>query len=239
MRVELEITLRCNRACPTCNIHCNLFDFIPLDDLDTDMTLEQVDRFCWEVINKGKRLRQVSIIGGEPLLHPEFATIVDMLYKLLYKQKLVGELRLCTNGDFLSTVHPSVLEKTRIKVDWTKEDYRNMLAAPCDTGQSRRECHIPHHCGIGLNTFGYWPCGAGGAIARLFGKTEFQRLVLPDCVSEFGDLSPLCNLCQLAARNRIMVLDEGTKPSSSFVTAIEAYKADPVYPRLKRYGDED
>jgi len=230
MRVELEITLRCNRKCPECNRYCERWPWMLMED--SVMSLEQIDKFCSQVEANGKRLTQVSLIGGEPLLHPQYAEIAKMLHERLRLKRLVREIRLCTNGDALSTTHPRDLENVRIKVDWSKPHHRSSVTAPIDTGQALRACHVPSHCGICLNVWGYWPCGAGGAIARLFGLPQYQRMELPRCVEEFGDLKPLCDLCQLSARDRI---PEGVEPSSSYRLAIEAYKANPVNPTLKRF----
>jgi len=238
MNVEIEITLRCNRSCHPCNRHSNLFKFIDLSS--TDMSLEQIERFCCHVEHRGEQLGHISLLGGEPLLHPKLRQITDILYNRLKKRKLVKQLNLTTNGDALRNAHPRCLEHLNITVSWTKRGMIYVLTAPKDTQQVRRRCPVPKHCGVCLNTWGYWLCGPGAAIARLFGLKQFQSMELPKGIKSFGkldqegNLADLCELCQWSAR-KPMVAADNFHPSSSYVAAIERYKSDPVCPTLERF----
>ncbi len=240
MRIELEITLRCNWSCKQCNRHCNAFDFMPLDD--TDMTLGQIDRFCSQVEARGQRLSRLSVLGGEPLLHPHLGDILSMLDKRLHRNRLVREIRITTNGSLLQKMHPKIFDNTMISVGYSKTEFLCSQVAPGDNGQKMRHCPVPSHCGIALNCWGYWPCGPGGAIARLFGMTQYQRFDLPEHgledfgpLDEFGNINELCRLCQWSAKKPMYASDSNCQPSKSYRKAIESYKANPVIPTLRRF----
>lgn len=238
MNIELEITLRCNRACKCCNRHCNAFDFMPLDD--SDMTLHQIDKFCSQVAESRHRLDRISVMGGEPLLHPQIEAIMRMLKQRLVKQHLVRELQLATNGDLLKATPPRALEYAQNRVRWTKQEFVDMFCAPIDLDRQRHHCRVPHYCGIALNCWGYWPCGPGGAIARLFNLLQFQRLTLPAGFKAFGttdangNIPGICDYCQLSTSHYILAR-KGRGPTQSFIDAIEQYKLAPVLPTLARF----
>lgn len=239
MNIELEITLRCNRACPHCNRYCNLFDWMPLND--TDMTLEQIDRFCSQVERKRQKLGLICIIGGEPLLHPQIEEIISMLHQRLQRRpRLVRSIEMLTNGDRLRKIHPRILQHIKTRVCWEKGDFSNVLVAPRDTNQAKRHCPVASHCGIALNCWGYWPCGPACAIARLFGLRHLQRLELPDSIADFGDTDALgnipevCNLCQWSAKHPTLAKDV-SEPTSSYLEAMAKYQAAPVCPTLPRF----
>lgn len=228
---EIEITLRCTRACPECNRFCHLDWF---DQSDTDMTMEQIERFVDQVKSAGRGIGQITLIGGEPMLHPKLGEIIDLLQKELVNPRIAKRVKLATNGDLLHTLPISVCHGLHIKVDaFDNKAHRCLMAAPCDTGQKcvkLGECPTPLHCGLGVNCYGYWPCGAGSAIARLFGLSQYRHTELPLSIADFGDLQALCELCQAGARrgSRMLYGQDDCTPTKSWAEAIEKYKANPI-----------
>jgi hypothetical protein len=218
MKVELEVTLRCNAACPQCSRHCNLFDYGP-----GDMSLEQIERFAAQVAARGEPLDLVSVMGGEPTVHPELSEIMRLLLRKLVVTGHVRRLQIATNGilpvpDWIRLAGVTILTSPP-----EHKQHRCQLVAPCDRGQPVQPCDIPDRCGISLSSFGYFPCGAGGAIIRLFRLTELIRYQLPSSPAAFGDLSRLCRLCQRSAVEPLLLGDHDPAPSASFRRAIAAY----------------
>jgi len=207
------------------------------DYSDTDMTLEQIDRFCRDVEKHGQ-LRNVRIVGGEPLIHPQFPKIVEMLKtRLLYRQ-LVWNIQLSTNGDHLAEFSPQLLDSLWIRVANVKRGFKNINMAPRDTGQQRQMCDVPRKCGIALNVWGWWPCGPGHSICGLFGFGQYQRMEMPRCLEDFGLLDrdknwELCSYCQSSAKRRVKTRDEVSK---SYARAYAEHQA-MSKPAWERYGE--
>ena len=227
--IELEITLDCNAFCSQCSRHCNILDYG-----DTSMSVDQVDRFICQVIESGKPLRIITVIGGEPSLHPELSLIVNKLYDQLVSTGRVGELRIATNGirDLPDDVKdlPIVI----IRSPLSQKKHRCQFVAPKDTGQETRFCNVPYSCGMALNVFGYFPCGAGGAIIRLFKMDKFTKYRLPDNPESFiGFREEVCPLCQASAEKQLMEGVDDCTPSSSFQMALADFREEPPsYPRF-------
>ena len=187
-RIELEITLRCNNYCPTCNRHCNVYDRFA----DSDMTEEQLERFVRQVEDKGDVWDSVAIMGGEPTLHPLLKETTEKIWSRLVKTGLVKNLQIWTNGKIpvdigdipiteLETHEEIVLNGTvhLVIADHDKKIHYQALMAPIDTGQVRIRCPKLAICGIALNAYGYWPCGPAGAMARLFAAPAGAKQDLP------------------------------------------------------------
>lgn len=229
LSIELEITLRCNRECQQCNRHCNMFG----PQKDSDMSLEQIDKFIAQIAAQSRRINKVVVMGGEPTIHPLFSDITYILGRELLKKKRIKRLALATNGDNLKCFSPELLGTySYIKVAWEKLTHQYVLAAPVDLGQRQKFCTVPRHCGITLNKWGYWPCGPGGAIARLFQFPQrmgkYQLFELPESFEEFekrdenGNYESLCGLCQWSVPKSLTITPE-RGPSSAYVEAIEKF----------------
>jgi len=215
MHVELEITLRCNVKCTACSRHCDIFD-----DPASDMTWDTYSMFRQQAI-KRHDVGRVTVMGGEPTMHPELEEIISDLV-LMKSNGWIGVVCMSTNGviplDFfvpkcvqVSVVPPAI------------KRHRCQLMAPCDTGQVQRTCQVPWGCGVAVNQYGCYPCGAGGAIARLLKLPPYKRtdLTHPD---DFGDLSGLCKYCQASAVEPMMVSEHGNVTSKTFRQALEESK---------------
>ena len=82
----LPITNVCNKTCGGCNELCGLFSKEKLWFL----TLDEIKRYI-ELVKNYKE--EITIIGGEPTLHPQWNEIVEMLY--VYEDV---QFRVNTNG---------------------------------------------------------------------------------------------------------------------------------------------
>lgn len=70
---DIEVTEHCNLNCKSCGSFAPLADeeYIDIDELDRDL------RRLSE-LSDGE-VHHINILGGEPLLHPEIARIVEMV----------------------------------------------------------------------------------------------------------------------------------------------------------------
>lgn len=160
---------------------------------NADMTMEQVQKFVNQVKKKNIRLGHVNILGGEPFLHPRLSDFISLIfYELMVPGKL-SHIYLNTNG----IIHPDkALEDCKrdpnirnafhdqriqcfVSPQESEKTFTHVLSAPVDLGLKWEVCGAPRGCGILLNTYGYWPGGVCGQIARLFGRTEYIRHDFP------------------------------------------------------------
>ena len=229
MHIEMEITLRCNATCPACSRHCHY----GLYGKESDVTMEQVDRFCEEVRGHGD-IDLVSIMGGEATLHDDLAAIMANV-QVLRDEGHIKRCQIVTNGKLpipvafahrkLEIAHLVIPEDAQIRID----NHRCQFVAPCDTGQELKHCPVPDDCGPSWGAYGWYPCGAGGAIARLFGVPGCRTSEIPSGADMWT--RRLCTLCQAKAKTYMYCRDFGDIQSVSFRRAIERFDRN----KLKRY----
>jgi hypothetical protein len=207
--LEIEITTECNLACLNCNRSCRQ---APSKE---HMTLDQIRKFIEEskkfnvVWNKG-----VALLGGEPTLHPDIDRIIIELYRGLDRQ-----IRFLTNGVYISQ-RTNLFKYTRniVKISSDKTSIYNWFVpfnmAPIDDTRFKEKdvynyCKVIYDCGLGLSRYGFYVCGQGASIDRIFGfdigikslrdvnleALYYQRKILcPYCgLLPFGDYDPYKN----------------------------------------------
>lgn len=220
--VQLEITTACNLTCPNCDRACAQ---APSKE---HMTLEQIRRFVRESLDQGKTWGRVDILGGEPTLHPQYADVWKTLEPL---RPWVRRWRLTTNGT--SDVVKRRLAETP---EWVKvrnsanekaePDFSAVNVAPCDQGVTDAlACSVPWRCGMALTRYGYFLCGAGAGIARIFR--------LPIGIKRLSALTPealraqrerLCRLCGHSASTTHRTTKQEYSPT--WERAVMAYNSD-------------
>lgn len=171
-RVEMEITTFCSLACFNCDRSVRQ---APTGEF---MSLEQIAKFVKESLELNWRWERITIIGGEPTLHPQFFEAAAIIKK--YKDKNPAcVVEIATNG-----YGPKVQEVLVKMPEWikirnsakqsNKHDFSSYNVAPVDLKKYRRAnfkkgCWITEACGLGLTKYGYYPCGAGASVDRVFG----------------------------------------------------------------------
>jgi len=230
MNIEMEITLRCNAKCPSCSRHCPYLDY----GHESDVTMDQVARFTEEVKAYSidhTRIDIIHIMGGEPTLHPLFNAIVTELQERLLGPGHIRRLQVVTNG----IIPVASWLNVAVSVSRPEEKgpkHRCMLVAPYDTGQQlKTKCPVPGDCGVSFGAYGWWPCGAGGAICRLFGLDKYRREAIPEDEDDFPDRNDMCVRCQAKAAKYMFVKDFGSIRSISFWKAMKDFDAS----KLRRY----
>ena len=230
--IQLEITLRCNSICANCNRMVGIA--IPKN---SDMTLSQIELFIKQTkarhLRVGLPLNSIQILGGEPLIHPHFIEIYRMIKNELQNLGIVGKIEVYSNGKI--PVPDEVANITKISLVKDKT-HANMYVSPHDERLPTKPCQWQTSCGIVLNAYGYFPCGTGSSIIRLFRWNDKILQDFPDTHASW-DYSELCPHCVHGCF--------GTKE----FPATSDFHAVPISPRyadalkdknliqLKRFGD--
>lgn len=226
-KVQLDITYRCNKLCEKCNRFCNFTELPYLKN--SDMTIEQIEKFTSHVQRKNIRLSHIQILGGEPLLHPQLCDFISVIF---YKLMIPGNalrLEIWTNGIIDANealkkcqqdpqIKKAFQKKTIALVVSPKEQdklFRHVLSAPADLGLTWDMCWFPYDCGILLNTYGYWPGPACGSTGLLFGLSEYAKHEFP---ISFRDTWPdikkdLCRYCPAGSNELCQKSDGPISPS--------------------------
>lgn len=236
--IELDITLRCNWACVNCNRLCNVSE-TGLDYSDTDMSIEQIQKFITQVQQMEKPfVNKLHITGGEPLLHGDIEAICHMLKEELCDKGWVKnkEIIIKSNG---SVPVPRGIKQFDVKINGVsrKKQHVCFMVAPKDQGVQGRICSIPRHCGIGLSVFGYAPSGPCGTVARVFRKKEYlfhELSAISDPRLRWKNIErELCNYCGRGFQVPMPETTFGRPISLSWKQAMEENRKDPpVYGRF-------
>lgn len=194
--IDIFVTYDCNIRCFNCNVKCRQ---APSADA---MSVGQIKKFINESIKNKKRWRRITIIGGEPSLHPDILEISRLLAE--YKQFSSNEVKLIfsTNGygektnAILSKLPQEFAIRNSKKISPQQKDFVCFDNAPIDHKNYKHVeykggCQRILSGGLSLNKYGYYPCCAAGAIDRVLGF-------------DLG-LKNFPNKCELEMRKRLEV----------------------------------
>lgn len=193
MNIEIDITYRCNMACPNCDRFCNMDEMLGIKRGDGDMSVGQIQKFINQAIDGQAFFNRVRIAGGEPVLHPEFETIVDMVLENLVYPGLINEMEILTNG----IVKPKEKYAKYSKCFDPLPKRRHICIFYEPNELHPGPCNIYNHCGISLNKYGYMLGGHCASLALLLGYAGcfmYQMPLIPenDFAWAFGALCPRC-----------------------------------------------
>ena len=170
--IEIEIITGCNLACFNCDRSARQAKSGEM------MSVDQIQAFVDESIGLEWKWGAIRLLGGEPTLHPRLFEILQVLGPYRAHNPQCG-ISIHTNGHG-AKVH-SVLRKLPSWVKIVNSDktgnrhrFSSYNVAPRDLPEFdgadyATACWIPESCGIGLTRYGYYSCGAGGSIDRVFG----------------------------------------------------------------------
>jgi len=221
--VQLEVTTHCQLGCYNCDRNCGIAKS------DEHMSLDQIRKFVVESIDLNKKWGRVDIIGGEPTYYPDLKDLFSILYA--YKEFNPGtQIRFSTNGlgtevkKNLALVPNWVTIRNSEKIN-KSNNFESYNDAPIDHGlKDSPPCSIPWRCGIGLTRYGYFPCGAGAAIARVFGidiGINSLYTVKPELLK--AQMKELCKYCG-HSNTKFKHLTNKAELSKSWELAIKDYK---------------
>lgn len=240
--IEIDITYRCNLKCYNCDRSCTQAP-------DTvDMTLVQLERFVDETRIMSRKWKRIRIMGGEPLLHPNVEEILE-IFADFRRENSETLIEVITNGygeivrKAMRKIPPMITLKNTNKTKRFQRKFEPFNLAPIDKRRHiltdfSNGCWITEECGIGLNAYGYYPCGVGGSIDRVFGF-DIGRKELPSENDPMTDQKrKLCPLCGHFANRRFIPIAEreavlGEPKSKSWIEAYKRHKKAP--PVLTKY----
>ena len=230
-RIELEITSFCNMNCINCNRS------IRQARTDEYMSLNQIKKFVKESIELGYKWDNINIMGGEPSLHPQIEQIIKE-FKILkdYDPKIT--INLVTNGfgkkvnEVISKL-PSWIAINSTNKKSPVQFFASYNDAPIDDkkflhSKFDKGCEITENCGLGLTRYGYYVCGPGASVDRVFGfDLGIKKLSLLSDAELDKQRKIFCKYCghykyKNAADKKYWTTEE--KISSSWEKAYKDYK---------------
>jgi len=220
--VQLEITSRCNLNCIQCDRNCGVVNPGP------DMELYQIWNFVDASMQNDLKWSRIDIIGGEPTLYKDLSTVFEFIK--IYKDKYPKcKIRFSTNGhgeavnEIIKTIPGWVGVRNSAKTSKIQphDAYR---IAPVDIDQNTiKACSVPWRCGIALTRYGYFPCGAGASLAKVFGfdiGIKDIKNVTPANIKR--QMLQLCKYCGHSNSSTKKIAD-GNEMSDSWKTAVDNY----------------
>lgn len=197
--VEIDITYRCNLRCANCNRSCTQ---VPSD---IELPIERIAAFVRESLETGARWRRIRLLGGEPTLHREFFSILELLLAYRDRHNPCMRIVVCTNGcgrrvnRVLTRLPHGIEVKNTFKTD-RQRLFRPFNRAPADSLWYRfadysSGCRILEECGIGLTPSGYYPCAIAGGIDRIFGFGMGRKTLPAPGDPMFDHIATFCPLC--------------------------------------------
>jgi len=237
INIELNITLRCNLACPNCNRLCHIYR-----DRTEHMSLSQIEKFINQA-KVGGRVDKLKVLGGEPLLHPQFKEIYYMLCEAA-KDGIIRQIKIESNKTIPHPeveAFPFVSWKGRIQ---SKKKHQPILWSPKDLGFDTRVgvCQQISKCGFSLDKYGYLPCSLAIMLCRLFDMTDMYRYEFPTTT---WDLDKICKHCifsmeadwrsRFSGKRLSDHTEEDKSPTKSFAEALAKWKPDEFYKTQREF----
>ncbi len=239
-RIEIEICTQCNLSCFQCDRSASQ---APSTEY---MTTKQIAYFIKESVDLNWLWYEIEILGGEPTLHPNLLEIINILSNyLLFNPDC--KIIIVSNGfgkqvqKILQQIPSWIAVENTSKKKINQIPFNDFNIAPCDLMKFKNSnyskgCKIVSECGLGLNRYGFYPCGAGASIDRVFGfdigiknlselnerTLIIKRLILCQYCGHFKGLS-----------SKVRIIQE---LSSSWIDAYRHYKR--KKPILKLYGGD-
>jgi len=193
--VEMDITSKCNLACPNC------VRFSNFTSTWESLSIDEIREFIRVNKHYGKTLT-IKVIGGEPLVHPDINTILVELGEHFH-------MMLATNGimEFWSPPFPMVIENSA-KEKGVLPEFHATCDAPIDDPKYDYEdfglgCDTAYTCENVYTVDGFYPCTVAGSIDRMLrleggprqGMTSFATETLSSCVTPENKKKVFQSLC--------------------------------------------
>lgn len=226
--IEIEITTKCSLACFNCDRS------VRQAPSNEHMSLEQIEKFVKESIELDWKWERITLIGGEPSLHPQLSGLLKIIkrYKDINNNCMI---EIATNGygrkvnEILNELPEWVVIRNSKKESNT-HNFNSYNIAPLDLKEYKNAnfksgCWVTERCGLGLSKYGYYPCGAGASIDRIFGFDIGQKkLSLVNDAILKNQLEILCKYCGHYKHNYGAERTTEERMSISWQKAYENYK---------------
>jgi len=185
MRLELNCTMFCNMRCRACN---RMVDYYP--ERTEHMDIAQIQKFIKEIEQKNVIVDRMKLIGGEPLLHPNFVEVVEELIK----SDNIRYVKIETN----QTLPKPPFNNNKIHYQGRTVGRKHHIPytiSPIDLGYNitpNPRCPAITRCGYSLDKYGFLPCSPAIMIVRLFNLWDLYKKELP---TEPWGLEEICKHC--------------------------------------------
>ena len=213
-RIEIDITYDCNLKCIGCNRSCAQ---APTKE---QMDVRDIENFISESIMNNKKWKLINVLGGEPTLHKDFLTIIELLQKYADSNSPETVIQIVSNGISEHSRNLCEIAKNNnrnVVIDYASFKTKNKVEyfssfndAPIDdekfhNADYSKACWVTNYCGIGLNSRGYYACAVCGGIDRVFntnhGVNSFSDLTADKLVEHYNKFCPLCGNYKAYAPN--------------------------------------
>ncbi len=204
--IEIDITFECNLNCKGCNRSCGE---APSKE---KMSVQDIRKFVQDSIENGIKWKVISILGGEPTLHPDFNEIIGIIqkeYADVYNHDV--KIKVVSNGlteqsrnmcDKAENLYQNVeIDRNSYKKNNKVEYFTAFNDAPCDDSKFKdadysKACWVAQYCGLGLNKNGYYGCAVCGGIDRILGgKKGYHSLSELSKENVKKQFSEFCKFC--------------------------------------------
>lgn len=227
-RIELSLTHRCNLTCSNCHACCSLAPD------STDMPVSVVNKFVQESLQLNWKWDLIKLYGGEPCLHPELLSIIDVLSTYIQKNPKT-KVRLLSNGigevvqQVIKTLPPWIQVRQSSEEGRKVAFHESFFEAPVDLPNFRhadfsKGCFRPKTCGCSLDPTGkYFVCAPAVHIDRVFNRgIGLTTLGDVSMTSLARQMTAMCKLCGLYKSPRHFVRQEVV--SSTWRQALRCWK---------------
>jgi hypothetical protein len=173
-RIEIEITTHCNLKCFNCNRSCRQ---APSNE---HMTINQLRSFLNETIQTNKQWKELHLIGGEPTLHKDIFEICNIFLDFKNTHAPRTKVFVVTNGfgpkvnDVLLRL-PEGIDVINSSKKTPAQSFDTYNIAPIDLDNYKNKnidfsagCWVMEDCGMALTRYGYYCCGPGASVDRVF-----------------------------------------------------------------------
>lgn len=229
---EVKLTYNCDLSCPACNMACFYKRGHP-----SNLTTEQFTGILDDVEREGFR-KQLSIVGGEPTLHPQFVEFVRLAhsrrffmktYSNFYRPKaseLVGKVRHLTWSGGVRKLDGDSLVLGQQTVFCAPRDLPDLAMGTC--GWERV-------CGYPADSTGYSVCTVAGMISHWQGlglvTRDLAKINDPDWQAEAKRI--LCQYCGAfldyeAVKARVRTTYRGTLMTESWLRVFDPERKETI-----------
>lgn len=189
IRIECNVTQRCNARCDHCNKAVGYSD-----NLFPDMTLKQMRLAVDLLIEQRIHVTRFTFCGGEPILHQDLQAMVFEVARLpgLRRGRLLTNDMPVTQAKRDAIELPPHFRWVKQPLDDPTDPYSGknkkdgrankryhlpFWISPKDLGiqSTFEECSIRTWCGIGLDALGFSMCGKATMLARLLEQRDVAR----------------------------------------------------------------
>lgn len=168
---EIKITYKCNLSCPACNVACFHKHGHP-----PDLTRCSFVKILDDIETYGFK-KKLSIVGGEPTLHPLFVEFITLAYEREFFIKVYSNHYSKRSRELLCIIRKMVWSQCLQKPNGSNTvlDNLTVFCAPLDLNLTPSTCEWEELCGYSVDELGYSVCTIGSSISR------WQNL---DCVTK-------------------------------------------------------